>query len=35
MDETLDGKRHPNIKEFVPVPGPGSYNVKSEFDGPK
>ena len=35
MDGTLDGKRHPNAHAIVPIPGPGSYNVKSEFDGPK
>lgn len=35
LDGTTDGKRHPKANAIVPTPGPGTYEIKSEFDGPK
>ena len=35
LDGTLTGKRHPKAHVIEPTPGPGSYNIKSDFGGPK
>ena len=35
IDGTTDGKRHPKAYVNPPIPGPGSYEVKSELGGPK
>ena len=34
IDGTLDGKRHPKAHVIEETPGPGSYNIKSDFGGP-
>ena len=35
MDGTIDGKRHPKAYVNPPLPGPGSYEIKSDMGGPK